>query len=129
MPSERAILLGLLRFGALSAAEKVRALDEYQAHSDSVGGGAHVDEPGWEVIWSLRIYTKPNDDITDTGIRRVLSRVHELSDRLLQDEILSSAWDDRTISPCPLVWSWRPLAKQRLSVWLRRMLNICHFGI
>ena len=102
MPSSRAILLGLLRFGALSATDKLRVLDEYQAHCSSVGGGPHVDEPAWEVMWSLRTHTKQSDDITDAGSRKILSSVHRLSARFLEDEALSSAWDDRTVFTLPI---------------------------
>lgn len=97
MPSSRAILLGLLRFGALSATDKTHVLDAYQAHCNSAGGGPHVDEPCWEVMWSLRTHTKPGNDIADAESRQILSSVHELSARILEDEALSAAWDDRTI--------------------------------
>jgi len=53
MPSDLAILLGLLRYGALPAAEKVRVLGDYQARSDSSGGGPHIWNPSVEVIESL----------------------------------------------------------------------------
>lgn len=102
MPSSRAILLSLLRFGALSATDKIRVLNEYQAHCDSTGGGPHNDEPGWEAIWSLRTYTKPSDDFADTKCSQTLSRVHELSDRLLKHEDLEPVWDDGTIFTLPI---------------------------
>ena len=97
MPSERAILLALLRFGALSATEKIRVLDEYQAHSDSVGGGPHVDDPCYEVMVSLHNYTSESDAVSDAGSRQILSCIHGLLDRIFEDRELSSACDNRTI--------------------------------
>jgi len=101
MPSSRAILLGLLKFGALSATEKKRVVDEYLAHCSSTGGGPHNDEPSWEAIWSLRTFTKPSDDKPELGCRQILSRVHELSDRLLKHEDLEPVWEDGTIFNMP----------------------------
>src|ERR1041384_6202983 len=102
MPSERAMLLGLLRFGALSATDKIRVLDEYQAHSDSVGGGPHVDDPCYEVMVSLWRYTFESDAVSDADSRQILSSVHGLLERILEDRELSSAWENRTIFTLPI---------------------------
>lgn len=102
MPSSRAILLGLLKFGALSVTEKKRVVDEYLAHCSSTGGGPHNDDLSWEAIWSLRTYTKPSVDITDPAGRQLLSNVHELSDRLLKHEDLEPVWNEDAIFVLPV---------------------------
>ena len=103
MPSKCAILLGLLRFGALNAADKMRVLSEYQAYSDSVGGGPHVEDPCFEVIESLRSYsTFASDEVVDAECRQILSRIRELLDRVFEDPELWSALTQRTVFSLPI---------------------------
>jgi hypothetical protein len=102
MPSERAILLGLLRFGALSAADKIQVLDDYQAHSDSVGGGPHVWNPCVEVIESLWKCSGGCDDSITEESRQLLSQVHGLTDRILEETELYSALTSRTVFSLPI---------------------------
>jgi hypothetical protein len=86
MPSDLAITLALLRFGALSATEKLRVLDEYQARSDAGPGGPHVWNPCVEVIESL--WRDTNMCANETSFKDCFSK----EERLLLDEIASLAW-------------------------------------
>ena len=89
MPSDRSILLGLLRFGALPVPEKVRALSEYQVRSDSAGGGPHVWNPSVEVIESLWrtsntfAYESSHDGVFTVEDRERLGKISKLAWSLL----------------------------------------------
>jgi hypothetical protein len=86
MPSDLAITLGLLRFGALPVSEKMRVLDDYQARSNSSGGGPHVWNPCVEVIESL--WRDTNACANETSY----DGVFKTEDRQLLREIAALAW-------------------------------------
>jgi hypothetical protein len=92
MPSDLAIILGLLRFGALSAPEKIAVLDEYQARSNSAGGGPHVWNPCVEVIESLWQYANScaeetfYDGIFRAEDRRLLGEIATVASSMLDHQ-------------------------------------------
>lgn len=92
MPSNLAVTLGLLRFGALPASEKLRVLGDYQARCDSSGGHPHVWNPSVEVIESLWSFTTSGASETNGGIgckaedRALLREIAGVAENLLADQ-------------------------------------------
>jgi len=104
MPSDLAVTLGLLRFGALPASEKIRVLDDYQARSDSSGGGPHVWNPSVEVIESLWSFTTAyasetsGDGACRAEDRQLLSEIARLAESILDHQ---PALVDRSVFQTP----------------------------
>src|SRR6266404_6119848 len=88
MPSDLAITLGLLRFAALEAPEKLRVLDDYQERCDSErAGGPHVWNPCVEVIESL--WHDTNSCADETAFQDKFTQ----EDRKLLREIAAVTWE------------------------------------
>lgn len=116
MPSDLAITLGLLRFGALHAPEKLQVLDDYQARCDAEGGGPHVSNPCVEVIESL--WQDTNCCANEVGClerfsveeRRILGEIATLAKRILLEH--HPALVDRSVFQTPIGQQLSSLCEQ-----------------
>jgi hypothetical protein len=91
-PSDLAITIALLRFGALGAPEKLRVLDDYQKRCREQGGGPHVWNPSVEAIESLWRNMSSYEcavrfaDVGDEE-RRIFAEIASVADKLLDKQV------------------------------------------
>jgi hypothetical protein len=91
-PSNLAITIALLRFGALDGPEKIRVLDDYLVESKKKHGGPHVWNPNVEVIESLWRDMRSYEcavRFADVGNeeRRIFEEIAEVADKLLEKQV------------------------------------------
>jgi len=119
MPSDLAITLGLLRFGALEAPDKLLVLEAYQARSDAQGGGPHVWNPCVEVIESLWQFTNSSANEVcgpekfSAEERCFLGEIATLTRRILHEHY--PALVDRSVFQTPIGQQLSSLCKHALA--------------